>query len=292
MPTSTGVFISSALVEIERMRPESVLDAGCGFGLWGFLSRLYLDVFDGRRYKEDWQVRIEGVEVFPKYIMPHQEFLYDRTHIGSIEKLIDELDGFDLYIFGDVLEHLPKQVGVRVLATAYQKANKGILVNIPLGEGWLRDGTDENPHEAHLSMWDFDDFIDYCPRICGEATFPDVGRYGAFMVDKTLTRPEKTRQMFSNGQFYVERNVEFATECFRRAIEMGHENPDAYLELANLSLQERNVDDAIAVLREAVTRFPDRGETHDTLGKVLLVLNRPDEAREVLAGKPSPPAAG
>jgi len=251
------------------------------------LSRLYLDAFCGRLNRAQWQVRIEGVEIFPKYIMAHQQFLYDTIHIGSIEDFIDNLAGFDLYIFGDVLEHLPKQAARRVLETAYQKANKGILINIPLGEGWLRDGTEENPYEAHLSTWDFADFIGYCPRICGEAAFPNVGRYGAFVIDKTLTPPQRTSQMFSNGRFYIERNVEFAAECFRRAVEMGYGNPEAHVELANLLLQQRHIDDAIAVLRDAVARFPDRGETYDTLGKVLLALNRDDEARRVLADKPS-----
>lgn len=65
MPTSTGVFISVGLTEIARLRPTSVVDVGCGFGLWGFLCRMYLDVFEGRTYKEDWQVRIEAIEVFP-----------------------------------------------------------------------------------------------------------------------------------------------------------------------------------------------------------------------------------
>jgi len=285
MPTSTGVFISAALVEIERLRPVSVIDLGCGFGLWGFLCRMYLDVFEGRPYKEDWQVRIEAVEVFPKYIMPHQEFLYDRIRIGAIEELIDELDHFDLFIFGDVLEHMPKQDAVRVLEESYRKADKGILVNVPMGEGWLRDGTEDNPHEAHLSVWDFDDFIEYCPKVCGEANFPNVGRYGTLLIDKTLTVGEKAHKMFENGRVYAEWNRETAATCFTRAIEMGYDKPDAHLELANLLLQDRKMDDAVAILRAAVSRFPEYSPTYDALSKVLLVLNRVDEAREVLDAK-------
>jgi len=292
MPTSTGVFISAALVEIERLRPGSVVDIGCGFGLWGFLCRMYLDVFEGRPYKEDWQVRIEALEVFPKYIMPHQEFIYDRIRIGAIEELIDELDHFDLFIFGDVLEHMLKQDAVRVLEEAYSKANKGILVNVPMGEGWLRDGTEDNPHEAHLSVWDFDDFFEYCPKVCGEVNFPNVGRYGTLLIDKTLTELEKAYQMLETGRTYTEWNPETGARCFTRAIEMGCDKPDAHIELANLLLQDRKMDDAVAILRAAVSRFPDCSPTYDALSKVLQVLNRVDEAREVLDANPSTQDAG
>ena len=291
MPTSTGAFIQGALIEIMQLRPQSVLDVGCGFGLWGFLCRLYLDVFEGRPYKEDWQVHIEAIEVFPKYIMPHQEFIYDRIRIGAIEELMDELDHFDLFIFGDVLEHMTKHDAVRVLEEAYERANKGILINVPLGDGWLRDGTDDNPYEAHLSVWEFDDFFEYCPKVCGEAHFPNVGRYGALLIDKTLTVGEKAHQMYENGRLYTEWNPEAAARCFTRAIEMGYDKPDAHLELANMLLQEQNMEDAVAILRAAVSRFPEYSPTYDTLSQVLQMLNRVDEAREILNAKPSPPAA-
>ncbi len=286
MPASTGVFITPALTEIDKLRPESVLDVGCGFGLWGFLCRLYLDVFPGRRYRENWRIRIEGVEVFPKYIMPHQEFLYDKIHIGNIETLFDELDEFDLYIFGDILEHLPKQSGVELLDRAYRKANKGVLINIPLGEGWLRKGTDENEYEAHVSVWELEDFARYCPKVCSEASFPEVGRYAFILIDKTVGASREAHELCYQGRRHRADDPKAAAECFKRAIEIGCENPEPHFELADLLLNERKVDEAVDVLRDAVARFPDNGVTYDTLGRLLVALNRIDEANEVLSSKP------
>jgi len=289
MPVSTGVLISSALTEIVRLAPRSVLDAGCGFGLWGFLSRLYLDVFPGRRYREDWQVRIEGIEVFPKYIMPHQKFLYDEIHIGKIEEIVDRLDAFDLYIFGDVLEHLEKDVGIRVLEIARRKATKGVLINIPLGDGWCREAPDENVYEAHLSAWELDDFAPHWPKVCAEATFPDVGQYATILISKTLSAAEKAEVMYRNGVLCSERHPGFATGCFRRAIEVGYCDPSAHFELSRLLLESQKIEEAVEVLRDATARFPDHGPTYDLLGTLLRRLNRADEADQILAAKPKSP---
>jgi tetratricopeptide (TPR) repeat protein len=287
MPVSTGVLISSALTEIVRLNPRSVLDAGCGFGLWGFLSRLYLDVFPGRRYREEWQVRIEAIEVFPKYIMPHQKFIYDEIHIGKIEEIVDRLDAFDLYIFGDVLEHLEKDVGIRVLETACRKTNKGVLINIPLGGGWCREAPDENVYEAHLSAWELEDFAPHWPKVCAEATFPDVGQYATILISEGLSRPDKAEVMYRNGVLCSDRHLEFATGCLRRAIETGYSDPSAHFELSRLLLESHNVEEAVEILRDAIARFPDHAPTYDLLGQLLRRLNRADEADQVLAAKPT-----
>jgi SAM-dependent methyltransferase len=289
MPVSTGVLISSALAEIVRLEPHSVLDAGCGFGLWGFLCRLYLDVFPGRRYREEWEVRIEGIEVFPRYIMPHQEFIYGHIHIGKVEDLVGELGAFDLYIFGDVLEHLDKDVGVRVLETACRKTNKGVLINIPLGGGWCREAPDENVYEAHLSAWELEDFAPHWPKVCAEATFPDVGQYATILISNTLSAAEKAEVMYRNGVLCSERHPEFATGCLRRAIEVGYRDPSAHFELSRLLLESQNVEEAVEILRDAIAGFPDHAPTYDLLGTLLRRLNRADEADEILAAKPAPP---
>jgi len=291
MPVSTGALISTALMEIIKLEPRSVLDVGCGFGLWGFLSRLYLDVFRGRRYKDEWTVRIEGVEAFPKYVMPHQKFLYDTIHAGKIEDVVDELGNFDLYVFGDVLEHLTKDTAVRVLETACRKATKGVLINIPLGEGWLRDVSDDNEYEAHLSVWELEDFLEYCPKVCGETTFPVAGHYAAVLIDRTLSEAQKADMMCCNGVLCFQKHPQFASQCFNCAIEMGYDNPGAHFELSRLLIEQQKVEEAVRVLRDAVASFPHHEACYDLLAKLLRTLNRTREAEVILAARPSAPVS-
>jgi hypothetical protein len=284
MPSSTSALYASSIVsDLDPLDPHSILDVGCGFGLWGFLCRFCLDVHKGRHFKDSWTTRIEAVEVHEPYIMPHQKFLYDRIHIGLVEDLIDSLGEFDLYIFGDVLEHLPKEAGQRVFRTAYNMARKGVVVNIPLGDQWLRDGRDENPYEAHVSTWDIVDFLEFWPKLYGEIVFSDVGRYTALLIDKTADNEKRASYMLENGRKYIDKDTMIAEQCFRRTIEIGALGPDPRLELVNCLLNRGETEEAVAILKNCVDLYPDRVDVLDMLYKLLRKLNRIEEAREVQA---------
>ena len=77
MGTSCWAHISTAIDWIREVNPRSVLDVGVGFGKWGFLCREYLDVFNGRHFREDWKIRIIGIEGFEKYLHPASRYIYD-----------------------------------------------------------------------------------------------------------------------------------------------------------------------------------------------------------------------
>ncbi|MCX5758003.1 MAG: class I SAM-dependent methyltransferase, partial [Candidatus Hydrogenedentes bacterium] len=154
MPVSTSVHISHCIQHIIAINPSSVLDVGCGFGLWGFLCRMQLDVANGRVRPETWQARIDGIEYFEPYIQAHQRALYSSLCIGDIRELADELEPYDLMIAGDVLEHLDKGEGEVVRDRLYAKARMALMVNIPLGAGWEHPEAYGNPQELHRSVWE------------------------------------------------------------------------------------------------------------------------------------------
>ena len=154
--TSNPATLTPVGKYLRAYRPKSVLDIGIGFGKWGFLAREYLDVWDGRYRIEDWQTRIEGVEIYKEYITPLHEYVYDEIHIGDVRKLATTIQGpFDLVLAVDVLEHLPGDDVLMVLDELLRR-HRATLVNVPAG-GRLtlhpHGRHFENEHEQHLSHW-------------------------------------------------------------------------------------------------------------------------------------------
>jgi len=162
VPLSIWLGMEQCLEEIVACRPTSVLDAGIGFGLWGHLLRQYLDVWNGRIQPQQWRVRIDGIEIDESRVLEHARYLYDRVHVGDIRELVPPLamaNRYDVILFGDVLEHLPKQDATLLLRKAVALANDRVVVRIPLGEGWRREGREEPDH--HRSQWSLDDFAGF-----------------------------------------------------------------------------------------------------------------------------------
>ncbi|MBI2571784.1 MAG: hypothetical protein HYV63_32645 [Candidatus Schekmanbacteria bacterium] len=197
MPTSAFVMDERALSWLLYAAPTSVLDLGVGFGKWGFYCRLYLDVFPGRVAKADWRVRIDGVEAFPAYLQAHQRHLYDRIFEENIYDVLQRLGpgSYDAIIVGDVLEHFEKTRAWDVLHRCLSCAEKMVLLKIPLGSGWLREGT-ENELEAHLSEWELDDFAAFEPayEVRKLATGND---YGALMFLPVTARQSRLARLIS-----------------------------------------------------------------------------------------------
>ena len=85
MPTSTFSGLEALIGYFFKIRPQSVLDVGIGFGRIGYLAREILDVMLNGSYRaEDWKVKIDGIEAFPDYIQEHQKALYDDIYFGDM----------------------------------------------------------------------------------------------------------------------------------------------------------------------------------------------------------------
>lgn len=159
MPTSIWLHISDVINLVKEINPQSILDIGIGFGKWGFLFREYLDIyghFDGWK-KENWKTKIDGIEIFDKYITPSSDYIYNKIYIGNALKIISDLNKYDLIIMMDVLEHFNKEEGKQLLQKIYNKS-KVFILTLPLGDFkyiWKR----ENKYESHLSAWEVDDLV-------------------------------------------------------------------------------------------------------------------------------------
>ena len=182
MPTSTYEHIRTFVQFLITLRPSSVLDIGVGNGKMGFIARDLLDVMIGERHRrQDWKVRLDGIEVFQDYIQDHQRAIYDHIYIGDAFKVIDGLGCYDLIVLGDVLEHFEKSQAWEFLDKCAAHAQKSLIINMPLGERWVQGPIYGNPWEEHRSFWRYEDLE---PFVADKAffDFPQCGRYGCVLV--------------------------------------------------------------------------------------------------------------
>ena len=281
MPVSTSVHITHALQQILRLGPSSILDVGCGFGLWGFLCREYLDVMNERVWPDKWKVRIDGIELFEPYLMAHQRFLYSNLIVGDIRELAPNVDEYDLIITGDVIEHLHKDEGEAVLEALYAKAKKALLINIPLGDGWDHPEAYGNPGELHRSQWDPGDFLHF-PNQYQPFQLP-CGAYGVFYCPKDVLQTDKLNGRILAAQ-RQERLGNPARAIFHaeRALEITPDDKDLSSYVVNLKLESGDRQGALAILLEQIERMKDFHVAYLAAARVLSVLGERDRAKDIL----------
>ncbi len=162
MPFSHSSQLSTIVGFIEEADPGSVLDVGVGMGQYGVLARHNLEslnLFDvsnwkGRqRSRQEWKVRIDGIEGFAAYLTPVHEYAYDEIRIGDALDVLPTIedDTYELVLAIDILEHLEEQDGARFLEQLRRVSSKYVLVSTP--KVVHRQVVFANPYENHRSSW-------------------------------------------------------------------------------------------------------------------------------------------
>lgn len=160
MPTSPIYQLNSIMDLIVHTNPKRMLDVGMGFGKYGFLSREYLELWDGREEYRDWKRRIDGIEAFKKYITPAHRFIYDHIYVGDAVDILPTLKmRYDLLLLIDVLEHFDRKNGLRLLEIC-RKRSKNIIIATPREIGTQKDSFG-NPFETHKFQWREENFDKY-----------------------------------------------------------------------------------------------------------------------------------
>lgn len=162
MPSSRAIHIPAVLNLIRKLKPNSILDVGTGFGKWGMLFREYTDVIASEsepdRYgKPNWRVRIDGVEGFPEYLTPVHDYVYDHVYIGDMREVADQIEAYDVVFLGDVIEHVSREDGEVLLRKLRAKARQAVILSTPAKETHQGDLCN-NPLERHRSLWRLGDF--------------------------------------------------------------------------------------------------------------------------------------
>jgi 2-polyprenyl-3-methyl-5-hydroxy-6-metoxy-1,4-benzoquinol methylase len=118
MPFSTNVFKKETLNFIKNKfnRTSTVLDIGAGAGI-------YAD------HLKDYFYRMDAVEGFEPYV---EKYALKQKYANVFIKNILDFDFsyYDLIIFGDVLEHIDEEAGIKLVEKLYDKCND-LIIAIP-----------------------------------------------------------------------------------------------------------------------------------------------------------------
>ena len=146
MPSCRPDIISEIVYKILEIVPQTILDVGVGYGKWGVLCTEYLT------YWKSVKPKIDGVEIFENYKSPAHG-VYNKIFYSDVIDILDEVGNYNLVLIIDVIEHLNREDGLRLL-----DASKSYIVSTP--EYWSPQGTCfGNKYETHISRWALDDFV-------------------------------------------------------------------------------------------------------------------------------------
>lgn len=163
MPTSHSQQLNEIVELIVLVNPRSILDVGVGFGKYGFLSREYLDLRDGREELGDWKRSIDGIEAFKGYLTPVHDYIYDHIYVGNAVEILPTLEkNYDLILLIDILEHLNRNEGIKILRES-EKRGRNIIVSTPKSIASQKSSF-RNPFEVHRSQWTYTDFDSFTNR--------------------------------------------------------------------------------------------------------------------------------
>jgi SAM-dependent methyltransferase len=154
----SGVYLARLLKSISHLKGGteiSVLDIGSGIGRPWALASLYLN---------DPKIRIQltAIDAVPGESHGSEalgENLSSFSQIkGELFKALSKIDSnsFDLVVCMDVIEHLSKADGYRLVYEMNRITAKGIGLSCPNGFVWQPPSPD-NPFQAHISGWSVKD---------------------------------------------------------------------------------------------------------------------------------------
>ena len=141
--------------ELIKRRAGSVLDLGCGLGIYGAAIRQWCETDCFRR-----SIRIIGIEGFDGYRNPNWEH-YDDVIVDDIRQVCDRLnEKFAAILMLDVIEHFDKAEGEGLLKKYMNKLNdKGIMLVSTPAVFCEQGAVYDNDLEIHRSLWTVEDFV-------------------------------------------------------------------------------------------------------------------------------------
>ncbi len=146
---------------LSNLKPRRVLDIGKGFGKYGMLIHEYIGVdsesppVPGRSLREQSGVLVDAVDINADYALPHLEQFYNRLTLADIRLAYSQFSGYDLILMIDVIEHLEKDDGLRIVDW-FCRQGSHMLISTP--KKFFNQHLYGSVAEHHVSHWTPEDF--------------------------------------------------------------------------------------------------------------------------------------
>jgi len=152
--TIFGAYGLSSLLSKEIDNNWTILDAGCGrtSALQGVNKGSYSVGLDS--YKP-YLIKIRGLSV------------HNACVLGDVRALPFKFNSFDCVVATEILEHISKRDGLKMLAEIERVAKNKILMTTPNGFLSTYAGPDDNPDETHLCGYDVNELVNLGFRVYG-----------------------------------------------------------------------------------------------------------------------------
>jgi hypothetical protein len=135
---------------IDLLRPARVCDIGPGRGKYSGIVR-------GKAKEHGFECHLTAVEIDASYVETFKlGDLYDEVIIDDALNLIRApRRRFDFVIIGDCIEHMRKSDGIDLINFLIYRTG---YICIICPEAWEQDDFDSHAAEAHISVWNVEDF--------------------------------------------------------------------------------------------------------------------------------------
>jgi hypothetical protein len=151
---------------VAELRPRRILDVGPGVGTYLDLLRPLLP---GSRWT--------GLEIHRPYAERYElADRYDELLIGDVRALDwNARGGWDLVVFGDVLEHLDLPDAMRTWRRA-RRNSRHVLASLPIIH-FPQGECEGNPHESHRQSYDHNLALRAFPGVTDHMAGREIGVY-------------------------------------------------------------------------------------------------------------------
>lgn len=179
------------------------------------------------------------------------------------------MGSYDLIYMGDALEHFPKERGWEMLDKLALHATGYLLLAVPLGEEWEQGEVFGNPHEAHLSVWTFDEFAPFVEAQELMDNPANRGFHGMFLIPhryRSHRLQERATLLVAEGR-HDEALVLLSPDDL--PIDLNRS-----LMIVDILLQTGRTAEGVARLEETVALFPDEASLPPLLNQLKDSLDR------------------